>query len=59
MGTETSWWSTVDPDPSTVITPSVVVTAKSLCNSYFCDVIYTKSYLPADAISVRCVKDDL
>jgi len=57
MGTETSWWSTVDPDPSTVITPSVVVTAKSLCSSYFCDVIYTKSYLPADAISVRCVKD--
>lgn len=59
MGTETSWWSTLDPDPSTVITPSEVVTAKSLCNSYFCDVIYSKSYLPADAISVRCVKDDL
>lgn len=56
MGTETSWWSTIDPDPSTVIKPSEVVTAKSLCSSYFCDVIYTKSYLPADAISVRCVK---
>lgn len=56
MGTETSWWSTIDPDPSTVITPTLVITAKALCDSYFCDVIFTKSYLPADAISVRCVK---
>jgi len=58
MGTETSWWSTIDPDPSTVITPSVVVTAKSLCNSYFCDTIFLKSYLPTDGLSVRCVSAD-
>lgn len=58
MGTETSWWSTIDPDPSTVITPSVVVTAKSLCNSYFCDTIFLKSYLPTDGLSVRCVSGD-
>lgn len=56
MGTETSWWSTIDPDPSTGITPSVVITAKALCTAYFCATIFTKSYLPTDAISVRCVK---
>ena len=56
MGTETSWWSTIDPDPSTGITPSVVITAKSFCTAYYCITILTKSYLPTDAISVRCVK---
>lgn len=56
LGTETSWWSTIDPDPSTGITPSVVITAKSLCAAYYCTTIFTKSYLPTDAISVRCVR---
>ncbi len=55
MGTETSWWSTMDPDPSTAITPSVVITAKAFCTAYHCDIIFTKSYLPTDGLSVRCV----
>ena len=56
MGTETSWWSTMEPNPSSVSTPSETVTAKSFCTAYYCNTIFIKSY-PADyAISVRCVK---
>lgn len=55
LGTETHWWSTVNPNPSTAITASEVITATALCSSYFCDVLLSKTHPTADALSVRCV----
>ena len=55
MGSETSWWTTMNPSPASAITASEVVTATAFCAQYYCDVILTKTYRTPDALSVRCV----
>lgn len=58
IGTETSWWSMMEPNPSTVSTPSGTVTAVSFCTAYYCSTLFIKSYPATYAISVRCVLNE-
>lgn len=55
MGSETSWWSTMNPLPASASSASEVVTATAYCTPYYCDVLLTKPLPSADALSVRCV----
>jgi len=58
IGTETSWWSMMEPNPSTVSTPSGTVTAVSFCTAYYCSTLFINSYPATYAISVRCVLNE-
>lgn len=55
MGTETSWWSTVNLLPVSASSASEVVSVMAYCASYYCGFLVTRQHPTDDALSVRCV----